>query len=54
MAENIEFFTPFETTDDELPKFDLFPELFNSGNIEQNESIEAQQLAQINTSLARM
>ena len=49
MAENIEFFSPSETTDDESPNIDLFPELFNADNTEENGDIEARQVAQIDT-----
>ena len=43
------FFSPSETTENELPNFDLFQEFFND-NTEQNEGNETQ----IDTSLARM
>ena len=49
MAEKIEYFSPSEISDDELPNFDLFPELFNTDSTKQNESYEKQQLAQIDS-----
>ena len=35
MAENIKFFSPSETTDNELQNFDLFQKLFNNDNTKQ-------------------
>ena len=40
MAEKIEYFSLSEISDDELPNFDLFPELFRTDTTKQNESYE--------------